>query len=103
MRDLKIYIKRCHFSCASCNGVSYNQCLTCPMGVLPVQGVCKCPNGFISNQNNCIEICPLNYLYNPKSRNCELKCIAGTNCQTCFNEFLCAETGCGTFGYYYNG
>ncbi len=35
IRDFRIYIQKCHFSCLQCNGPKENQCTSCYQGINP--------------------------------------------------------------------
>ncbi|CAD8084395.1 unnamed protein product [Paramecium sonneborni] len=62
LRNILIYANSCHISCASCNGSTKSDCLTCYQGS-PQGGICVCDesNKFTHKLIGCVQECPRDY------------------------------------------
>ncbi|CAD8154790.1 unnamed protein product [Paramecium octaurelia] len=72
LRNILIYANSCHISCASCNGDTKDNCLTCYQGS-PQGGVCLCDeaNKYTHRLIGCVEECPRDYYMTDSSNYCQ--------------------------------
>ncbi|KAL4493949.1 hypothetical protein ABPG72_021966 [Tetrahymena utriculariae] len=57
-KNYYLYVDTCDFSCATCNGPTSNQCLSCPSQSVKNGNSCTCASGYIQHLYSCISSCP---------------------------------------------
>ncbi|CAK76405.1 unnamed protein product (macronuclear) [Paramecium tetraurelia] len=72
LRNILIYANSCHISCASCDGDTKFNCLTCYQGSL-IGGVCLCDeaNKYAHRLIGCVQECPIDYYIADSSNYCQ--------------------------------
>ncbi|EAS02591.2 zinc finger lsd1 subclass family protein (macronuclear) [Tetrahymena thermophila SB210] len=94
MRNLYIFIDTCHFTCATCSGPSYDQCLSCPLHSSPTNGnQCVCDAGYYAYQFQCVPSCPTGFTPDSNNQFCVIDFCAASDCQTCSNKICTACVG----------
>ncbi|EAR88128.2 zinc finger lsd1 subclass family protein (macronuclear) [Tetrahymena thermophila SB210] len=97
-KNYYLYVDTCDYSCATCNGPTSNQCLTCPANSLKSGSSCTCVSGYIQHKYVCVTSCPAGFT---KSQT-ENKCISdfSINCLT-YNSStqLCSQCKPGYYIY----
>ena len=100
LRDLTLVKYACNETCASCFGVSPNQCLSCYQNAFvdAKKGTCICNDGFFmeiysSSANAPASVC----------RKCDSSCLTCTgetadNCLTCYDGFNISKNKCVSSG-----
>lgn len=75
IKEIRMLIMKCHASCASCDGPTIDDCITCPTNQILVEGICKCdsPNGYFNLTGTCVNNCGTRY-ENPYIYECVTSC-----------------------------
>ncbi|KAL4476414.1 hypothetical protein ABPG74_010147, partial [Tetrahymena malaccensis] len=69
-KNYYLYVDTCDYSCATCNGPTSNQCLTCPLNSIKNGSSCTCASGYIQHQYSCVISCPLGFLQSNTINQC---------------------------------
>ncbi|KRX07463.1 Insulin-like growth factor binding protein, N-terminal [Pseudocohnilembus persalinus] len=86
-------VDSCHWSCKTCSGPDYNQCTSCPDNSIDYSltyGICRCQNGYIAYENQCIltSLCLVGYQEDHYKKTCDKIC-EDINCLTCSQYDYC--------------
>ncbi|KAL4493947.1 hypothetical protein ABPG72_021964 [Tetrahymena utriculariae] len=99
-KNYYLYIDTCDYSCATCNGPTQNQCLTCPTNSNKSGNSCTCSSGYFQHQYSCVTSCPSGFVKSNTSN----KCVSdySINCQT-YNSSTQLCTQCKSSYYLFQG
>ncbi|KAL4489762.1 hypothetical protein ABPG72_022402 [Tetrahymena utriculariae] len=95
-KNFYLYVDTCDITCATCNGPTSNQCLSCPVNSTLSSNTCICRTGFIQHLYSCVSTCPTGYVKSNTqniciqdyTQNCSSPDISNQICTACSSQFL---------------
>ncbi|KAL4489764.1 hypothetical protein ABPG72_022404 [Tetrahymena utriculariae] len=95
-KNFYLYVDTCDITCATCNGPTSNQCLSCPVNSTLSSNTCICRTGFIQHLYSCVSTCPTGYVKSNTqniciqdyTQNCSSPDLSNQICTACSSQFL---------------